>query len=81
MVPVDPRPAWFEFLDEHLRARMTPHDQCVRLGRAVAGMRWLAGEAGGSPQSRRAMALARSTSAPASTVCGPGRGLIGAGLC
>lgn len=57
------------------------HDQCVRLGRAVAGMRWLAGEAGGSPQSRRAMALARSTSAPASTVCGPGRGLIGAGLC
>jgi hypothetical protein len=27
MVPVDPRPAWFEFLDEHLRARMTPHDQ------------------------------------------------------
>ena len=24
MVPVDPRPAWFEFLDEHLRARLTP---------------------------------------------------------
>jgi hypothetical protein len=36
MVPVDPRPAWFEFLDEHLRARMTPtisaSDWDVRVG-------------------------------------------------
>jgi hypothetical protein len=81
MVPVDPRPAWFEFLDEHLRARMTPTISASDWDVPSRECDGWAGEAGGSPQSRRAVALARSTSAPASTVCGPGRGLIGAGLC
>ena len=55
--------------------------RCVRQSRpAIASVRWFDREADGSPQCSRALALARSASAPAFAVERAGRGLIGACL-